>query len=108
MWEFLGQVLEKGGVVAVIQVLVLIGVALFIKWLWNEQRRLHHTIVELQATHAEQIAEVQDKLNELQERRVAEAKNVTKEVIEHVSQIDRSLEKLESSLDVLIEFSGRR
>jgi hypothetical protein len=113
------QVLETGGVVAVIQVMVLLGGGIFIRWFWAENQRLHAKIEATledhagrmalnQSAHADHVAKLQTQYNALQERRVAEAQRVTEQVVQHVTNVDRTMEKLEASLDVLIELSSKR
>lgn len=95
MWEFLAQLLEKGGVVAVLLGLIVVGFGWAFRTVWNDNRALRVEVKALQEDYAE-------RLNGLQERRVNEARQVTEQVVKHTANVDRAVDKLESALDTLI------
>jgi predicted Holliday junction resolvase-like endonuclease len=100
VWEFFSNVLETGGVVALLFALVLFAFAATVKALWNQNQKLHAEIRRLQE-------ECKDELNTLQEKRVGEAQAVTEVVLRSVEATKRGMEKVEKAMDVLIDLSGR-
>lgn len=101
MWEFLSNVLEKGGVVALLFVGLGLAFGATIRALWKQNQTLHKRIAELQEAHTKALVA-------LQEKRVGEAQTVTAQVVKHVESVRRSMDKVGTAMDVLIELSSRR
>lgn len=98
--------------------------------LWKKTHTLHDRIVELQAAaekskreaaeaYAEalragaekgtaRLEELARRVDDLQERRVKEAREVTEKVVKHIGHIDATVDKLGTAVDVLIDMSGGR
>jgi predicted PurR-regulated permease PerM len=108
VWPFLTEMLRQGGTVAVL-FSVLGGAALLtIRVLWAQHLRLTERMVEQNEQYLQRFEQLRQQLNELQERRVEETRNITTKVVEHVARVDHSMEKVATTLDVLIELSGKR
>jgi uncharacterized protein HemX len=130
MWEFLGNMLEQGGVVATLFTLVVLGCSAAIVALWKQNQKLmvasrsHAQALQKAAeTYAKQVHELHDKfsmekklqrdesavqlvslakrIDELQERRIHEASDLTERVMSHIGHIDRFVGKLEATIDAL-------
>jgi len=119
--EFLDNLLQKGGVVAVLFAVVLIAFFLTVKALWNQNQSLHRELLKAQKDHDDSIKELQKKVMELQEaftakaaelqsqynrlqdKRVSEAQQVTTQVVEHAHKIDGAMEKFRISQELLID-----
>lgn len=101
MWEFFTEVLESGGIVAVLFAAVLFVAFTVVIALWKTNQALNREIREI---HREYLREVAT----LHERRVSEAQAVTESVVKAVESTGRGMEKIEKAMDILIELSGRR
>ena len=88
-WDFLDGVMQKGGVVAVIFLLVLIASGFLFRMLWNQNQCLHKQLAELQ------------------EKRLEDALKMHERMADHTVAIDHAMGRLTSSLDTLIQLSGR-
>lgn len=100
MWAFLSSVLEKGGFVALLFTIVIAAVGYVTSRLWLDNQALHGRLRDQAEAHAKQ-------LSALYERRVEEAQRVTEAVTKHVAQVDHSMEKLGTAVQVLIDLTGR-
>lgn len=125
MWEFLSQVLEKGGVVAALFFLLVIGFALAIRVLWKQNQALSAKLHKQSEAHAElirsmasihaqkakeqtdecsvQLLSLSKRIDSLQEQRVDETRDVTIKMMTYISNVDRFVSKLETAVDVLIQ-----
>lgn len=125
MWNFLSEVLKQGGLVALLFTVLAIGFVLTIRVLWKQNQDLHvklqskddqraSEITALVQRHSEQIREQQEecaeqlqrmasRIDDLQERRVTEAQEVTEKVVTYIGHIDQAVDKMESAIDVLIQ-----
>lgn len=65
-------------------------------------------LVELEQAHADEVRRLASRVDELQEQRVTDTREVTEKVVAHIGHIDTTVEKLGTAVDVLIELSGRR
>lgn len=128
MWQFLSDVLEKGGVVAALFFLLAIGFGVTVRVLWQQNQALHRQLHEQSETHAAlirsmssgyvaerkmqsdectaQLMSLTNRIDELQEQRVDEAREVTIKMMTYISNVDRFVTKLETAIDVLIQ-AGR-
>lgn len=123
MWDFLSGVLEKGGVVAAIFVLYSIGIFFAFRALWNANQKLHDRVAEVQKEEGEKRSKMREahdheidkirtavleetqrfatRIDDLQERRVAESQEVIREVIKHVQHTRLAVERVGDTMDVL-------
>lgn len=101
MWDFFSEVLKTGGVVALLFSVVLVAFGVTVRALWQQNQALHRRIEELQSQHVGILVG-------LHEKRVEEAQTVTTQVVKHVESVKRSMDKVGSAMDVLIEVSTRR
>lgn len=128
MWSFLAEVLKQGGVVALLFTVMAVGFVLTVRVLWRQNQGLHaklqekdnqrateitnlvqkhsDNIREQQEECAEQLQRMASRIDDLQERRVTEAQEVTEKVVTYVGHIDQAVDKMESAIDVLIQ-AGR-
>jgi len=129
VWEFLTKVLDKGGVVAALFFLLVIGFGIAVRVLWKQnqelQRKLHtqseahaELIRSVAETHAverkvqtdecsTQLMTLSSRIDQLQEQRVDETRDVTIKMMTYISNVDRFVSKLETAIDVLIQ-AGRK
>lgn len=91
MWEFLGQVLETGGFVALAFVVLITIGGLIVRSVWQDNKALRL-----------ELSQLNDKINNIQEKRVDETKQVIEQVLTHASNVDRAVEKLDKTLDVVV------
>lgn len=109
MWKFLGSVLEQGGIVALAFAALGIGFAVVVRALWQQNQKLHKQLSddrERYTLNLERISkEHAETLAGIQERRINEAKAITERFVDHVSKMDRALDRISASLGVLIEVS---
>ena len=101
MWGFFSNLLESGGVVAVLFAAVFIAFSLVVRALWNTNQSLNKQIREIHKEYLREIAT-------LHERRVSEAQSVTETVVRAVDSTARGMEKVEKTMDLLIDLSGNR
>ena len=146
-FKFLGDVLEKGGTVAMLFTFVIITFGIVIRVLWSRNQELHKAATEhektlknltkghsnqlqkLQTAHIERLEEMAQRhaedlktlserhikekrlmggrLDELQERRVEEARTVTEKVMAYIQHIDQFVAKLEVTIDILMSAARR-
>ncbi len=109
MWKFLGEVLEQGGVVALLFAALGVGFATVVRALWLQNQKLHKQLSDERNRYTEQLERLSREhaaaLSAIQERRITEAKAVTERFMEHVQKMDRALDRIGASLSVLIEVS---
>lgn len=125
MWTFLSEVLKQGGLVALLFTVFAIGFVVTIRVLWKQNQDLHtklqskdnqraNEITALVQQHSENLREQQEecaeqlqrmasRIDDLQERRVTEAQEVTEKVVNYIGHIDQAVDKMESAIDVLIQ-----
>ena len=96
MWEFFLELLKTGGAAALVAAAAIAGGVV----LWRENNKLREKLDSLQNTFRET-------LNTLQEKRVVDAREVTERVVTHVGNVDRTMAKLETELDVLLQLQRR-
>jgi len=130
VWDFLAKVLEHGGTAAALYFLTLIGVGAALLALWKQNQAIHTRLVEVEAgkererkelaelhakrlreltdAHAQEVAALVKRLDEIQDRRVNEAQTITEKVLTHIAHIDRSVEKLGAAVDVLVDWGRGR
>lgn len=101
MWSFFSNLLESGGVVAVLFAAVVIAFSWVVKVLWKSNQELNKQVREI---HKEYLLQ----LVTLHERRVIEAQSVTETVVRAVDSTARGMEKIEKTMDLLIDLSGNR
>lgn len=110
MWEFFSDVLREGGVIALLFTACSAAFALTARALWSENQLLHRQMRENAEESTRLVRQLQEELSrqihELQEKRVVEAQQVTERVVAHVQAVDRAMERISTSLDVLIDLSG--
>ena len=135
MWEFLSDVLERGGVVAALFFMLTIGFGLVVRTLWNQNQKLHKQLKtqadsqkKMAQEHAQVLSEQADKhaqekrlqseeytaqlltltsaRDDLQERRVVEKGDVVEKMMNYISSVDRFVNKLETVVDILVQ-AGR-
>lgn len=100
MWGFLSNLLDSGGVVAVLFAAVFIAFCWVVKTLWATNQELNKQIREIHQGYLRELAT-------LHERRVTEAQTVTETVVRAVDSTGRGMEKIEKTMDLLIDL-GRR
>lgn len=151
MWDFLSNVLEQAGVVALLFVLTLLGAGFAFRALWKANQKALSRVAEVQkeeadkrlaarkaheeerekmrAAHTKELAALHDehdkelrgilkarkeeadayasKLDAIQERRVAETRDVTTKVVQHIASIDQTVGKLGAAVDVLVRLTDQ-
>ena len=88
MWDFLGRVLTEGGLVAALFFIVLFFFGATVRVLWAQNQELHK------------------KLEGLQEKRLNDALKMQESMFKHIVSVDEAMNRLSSSLDVLIKLTG--
>lgn len=86
---------------AVLFAAVFIAFSLVVRALWNTNQSLNKQIREIHKEYLREIAT-------LHERRVSEAQSVTETVVRAVDSTARGMEKVEKTMDLLIDLSGNR
>jgi len=88
MWDFLGRILQEGGVVAALFFIVLFFFGGTVRTLWAQNQELHK------------------RLENLQEKRLNDALKMQESMFKHIASVDEAMSRLSSSLDVLIKLTG--
>lgn len=124
MWEFLRDMLEKGGVAATVLALVVIGCGIAIRHLWRENQALQaqiRTITEQYAQQTRTLAETyvterkqqshdfaarlvahSERVDDLQERRIKEARDLTERAMSYMQHFDQFAAKLETLIEMIV------
>lgn len=123
MWEFFTTLARDHGLAAVIAVGVMVSFGVAIRALWKKNQELQEQLREQEKFHTKNLAEkdkaltekekecadelrlvtVQfvERLQQLQEKRVDEAREVTKVVVTHVETTKNSVEKIRTAMETL-------
>jgi hypothetical protein len=101
MWEFLGDLLRSGDSVAILFTVTLAGCITTTRVLWNENQAINRQLRDTQEQYRRE-------LSVLQEKRVAEAQEVTREVVAHVESTKNSVDHIRSAMEVLTDVMGNR
>lgn len=133
MWSFLESALKQYGLAAVIILAVLGAGGIAIRELWRRNQALakeirekdsqhYQAVLGIRVEHARELAELRDafmrdnaalgaRLDALHERRVEEAQAIVREVVEHVGETHRAVERINtmmSDIRDLIRTGGGR
>lgn len=125
MWSFLSDVLKEGGLVALLFTVVMVGFVVTIRILWKQNQDLHAKLQIKDEYHASevkglvkehversrkqqeecagQVQQLAERIDQLQERRVTEAQEVTEKTLNYIGHIDQAVDKMESAIDILIQ-----
>lgn len=98
MWNFLDHMLERGGVVAVLFTGVIIVFSWVVRTLWNTNQAQHReymkAIKEVQTAHIESM-------DEIQEKRVTECRELTERMLDILRDVDTSNGKIRIAIETL-------
>ncbi len=124
MWDLLKEVLIRHGLVALVLFMMLFGLGYIIRVLWkknqklwkqlSEQGTIHEKMMaETEIAHAAEIREIQEqcaeRINDLQEKRLAENVATTREAITFIETTKTSVEKIRAVMEMLTDvMTGRR
>lgn len=130
MWDFVNAILEKGGVAAALLALVIIGCGIAIRQLWKQNQELQAQLVTQGAQYTKRIEELAaqhvtdrkqqsnefaarlttsaERVDELQERRIKEARDVTERVMSYMSHFDQFAAKLETLIEMILSERSKR
>lgn len=130
MWDFVNAILEKGGVAAALLALVIIGCGVAIRQLWKENQTLQmqlrtqtdQHLNKMQELTAQYVSERKqqssdfavrltanaERVDELQERRIKEARDVTERVMSYMSHFDQFAAKLETLIEMILSERSKR
>lgn len=100
MWEFLSNLLEKGGVVALLFFTLAAAFAFAIKALWNENQLLRRQIRDDKKTH---VAEVRDEAVVHEQKLVDLHERYEKKYEELQKRYEQKFEELQTRYDELQE-----
>lgn len=125
MWGFLKEILEQAGFVAALFTLVLLAAGGAVVVLYRRNQKLNEQLEEaakdaakkaeekdrahadeLKAVadeHARQLTKLSKRIDELQERRVREAGDLTERVMTHIKHIDQFAAKIDATIDVILK-----
>lgn len=107
MWGLLAKALETGGTVALIFAFTIMGVVAVVTNLWGQNQGLQRELRDAHSRFTDAIQDIHrehmEAIAELHEKRTQEARAVLSDVVEHVRRVDRSMEKLSSSLETLVQ-----
>ena len=122
MPELFAEALKQGGLVGAIAAALVVFLYFGFRALWRQNQTLHRQLKEVQEGCAKKTNELQEAhakllndlheqhaklLNMIQERRIEQAHGVTERVVNHLGLVDRTMEKVHTSLDLLIDMSRR-
>lgn len=128
--EIVSQVLERYGLAAAIMVVLLGASGYAIRALWKKNQELNKALTEFVEGEAEKRSAMREavtkelndvreqlraetryfaeRLEQLQERRVNETQEVTREVVKHVEQVKNAVERITYAMDTLTNAVNRR
>jgi hypothetical protein len=101
MWEFLGDMIRGGDLVATSFAVVLIAFALTTRTLWNANQAINRQLRDQQERFRQE-------LTALHEKRVVEAQEIVRQVISHVETTKASVDRIRSAMEVLTDVLGGR
>lgn len=126
MWEFLSNVLEHAGFLALVYAVTLGGLAFTVRTLWarlakkeeeksalieafaKERADLQKLLVEVAqerrsdaAAYAEKLELAAKRVDDLQEKRIAEGQEIVREVTTLTHEMNRSVEKITGAMTTL-------
>jgi len=122
VWEFFNQILERGGTAAVLFAATFGLFTVALRELWRVNARLQQQFAAQQIAHEralkqkdgdhlerlQELTEVYaERIDELQEKRVAETQAVTTEVVRHVAHTQQSVDKITVAMETLTEVMRR-
>ena len=96
MWDFLSEVIKNLGVASAAAAATVILYAVTVRELWRKNLSLHQQLFD-------EASRCMHRLDELQEKRVADAQRVTERVVHHVAEIDHAMEKLTAAVDAIMD-----
>jgi hypothetical protein len=105
MWQFLQNILEQGGMVALLFTVAILASIGIIRTLWLANQNLHKELASLQEKRRIEAENYAIRLDTLQEKRVMEAQRVTEEIVRHIEHTRTSMDKVSTAMDVLIDMS---
>lgn len=129
MWEFLLELLKKHGAVAVAFVVLIVAFGVAVRVLWKANKALQEQLNAEKQSHLEEVKAIvhehaeqreqqqqecqarlkalSERLDELQERRVTEAQEVTEKVVNYIGNIDQAVAQMEQAIEFVIQ-AGRK